>query len=122
MLKFLLLEVFLVLYWQLRLAARVLPYNNEVQFVPYLYEVQRDTDPANAAAGLFSSLQLVYTESVVAGWDRLPQFGTAESRIFYPLEPSLYHTDSQHDVAATSQRLGYTKKDVRSIDEYFIIR
>jgi hypothetical protein len=90
---------------------------SEVQFVPYLYEVQRDTDPANAAAELFSSLQLVYTDSVVTGWDHLPQFGTAESRIFYPLEPSLYHNDSQHDVAATSKRLGYTKKDVQSIDD-----
>ena len=91
-------------------------HESEVQFVPYLYEVQRDIDPANAAARLFSSLQLVYTDSVVAGWEHLPQFGTAESRIFYPQEPSLYHNDSQHDVAATSQRLGFTKKDVQSID------
>jgi hypothetical protein len=88
---------------------------SEVQFVPYLYEVQRDTDPTDAAAGLFSSLHLVYTDSVVAGWEHLPQFGTLESRIFYPLEPSLYHNDSQHDVAATSQRLGYTKKDAQRV-------
>lgn len=90
---------------------------SEVQFVPYLYEVQRDTDPANAAMRLFSSLHLVYTDLVVVGWEHLPQFGSAESKIFYPLEPSLYHNDSQHDVAATSQRLGYTKKDVQSIDD-----
>jgi hypothetical protein len=87
-----------------------------VQFVPYVYEVQRDTDPANAAARLFSSLQLVYTESVVAGWEDLPQFGTAESRIFYPLEPSLYHNDSQHDEAASSLKLGYNNKDVQTLD------
>ena len=86
-----------------------------VQFVPYIYEVLRDTDPANAAARLFSSLQLVYTESVVAGWEDLPQFGTAESRIFYPLEPSLYHNDSQHDEAASSLRLGYNHKGVQTI-------
>ena len=91
--------------------------DSEVQFVPYLYEVQRDTDPANAAVGLFSSLHLVYTDSVVAGWEQLPQFGTPESRIFYPPEPSLYHNDSQHDVAAASQRLTYTKKDAQSIDD-----
>jgi len=89
----------------------------EFQFLPYLYEVQRDTDPANAAARLFSCLQLVYTDSVVAGWEHLPQFGTAESRIFYPLEPSLYYNDPQHDVAATSKGLGYTKKDEQSIDD-----
>jgi hypothetical protein len=86
-----------------------------VQSVPYIYEVLRDTDPANAAARLFSSLQLVYTESVVAGWEDLPQFGTAESRIFYPLEPSLYHNDSQHDEAASSLRLGYNDKGVQTI-------
>ncbi|MGZ3617233.1 MAG: hypothetical protein ACXVAV_09520 [Ktedonobacteraceae bacterium] len=90
---------------------------SEIQLVPYLYEAQRDTDPANAAAGLFSSLHLVYTDSVVAGWEYLPQFGTAESKIFYPLEPSLYRNDSQHDVAATSQRLSYTKKAAQSIDD-----
>jgi len=88
----------------------------EIHFVPYLYEVQRDTDPANAAAGLLSSLDLVYSDSAVAGWERLPPFGSAESKIFYPLEPSLYHNDSQHDVAATSHRLSYTKKDVQRID------
>lgn len=88
-----------------------------VQFVPYVYEVQRDTDTANAAARLFSSLELVYTDSVVAGWEHLPQFGTAESRIFYSLEPALYHNDSQHDEAASSLRLGYTNKDAQTIDD-----
>jgi hypothetical protein len=86
-----------------------------VQFVPYIYEVLRDANPTHAVARLFSSLQLVYTESVVTGWEDLPQFGTVASRIYYPLEPSLYHNDSQHDEAASSLRLGYNNKDVQTI-------
>lgn len=89
---------------------------SDILAIPYLYEAQRDMAPSIAVAQLFSSLQIPFSESMVTGWERLPEFGSAGSNIFYPIEPELYGGDF-HDVATHSHGLGYTAKDASKIDE-----
>ena len=87
-----------------------------VPVTTYVYEAQRDNEPAKAVSRLFADLGLPYSDSVVRGWENLPSFGTVESGIYFPPEPEIYSARSFHDTASTATELGYFPKSSASLD------
>lgn len=99
--------------WNTRVKAQALG----ILTVPYVYEAQRDQDPAVALQQLCSQIGVSYADSAVNGWESDIQFNTPGSLIHYPAESALFAVRNLHTVVKSSTQLGYTVKSPAAIDQ-----
>jgi hypothetical protein len=94
-------------------------HKEKIKVVISVYEALKDSSAQKVYQKIFKELNLPFSKKSIENWHLLPQLTNPDSGIFFPLEPEMYQSTSEHPIHyATEKSHGpkYKQKTSEHID------